>query len=101
MTTRQVNWKSILPAHASVCYENPAFGDHKPWLYEDFLLVSFPNDEHVELQWDDEVAKYSVSLTAQRWGSVLERRWCKTVEDAIAAVVELSWRTVPLNEVPA
>jgi len=85
------DWELLLgsPPRGKVYYFNPVFGDPKPERSFDYLMLTFPNDLHIEIQWDFERWKYRVSLTKERFDTLIEERFCDDAISAVQAVKEL------------
>lgn len=84
-----IDWKAILPANAKVCFADPKFGEF-PWRHEDHLLVAFPNDVHLEIQWDHDKDMFVVHVTADHFHRQLKCEFCSTADEAVELAIKLA-----------
>lgn len=89
----QDQWaKLIQRSGGQVRFANPAFGTSQASRYEDHVLISFPRDQHIEVQWDSVRRKYRVTLSVQKFDTVIAELHCDSRDAVLDAVRELSFR---------
>ena len=86
------DWLKLLPhgSRATIAYINPRFGTPEPWRTPDFLLIAFPNDVHLEVEWDDDREEYFVTISRDRFNVVVNRKYFPNASSTIAGVKQLA-----------